>query len=289
MFRILNLGCAAALAVSFVATSSYATTMIIDGEGFESPSYSTTFATTGQLEGQASKLPNDAPFPGFATWVASTGTTSTAVVTASMASSGSQSVQIDRAANEAPGGGRWGANIVGWPSERYVCIEWDMKVLDAGGPLGTFGPFFGVEAYDDDGIGASNGRIGLLGVDATTGDVLYTATGTGFLSETGAVVSFGDWNTYRIDLDFVAHEYGVYLNDVLLVTEPFEEGAGLDELTDAPLATFAAAGDATSQGLTGTAFFDNYSVFQMSAKVPEPGSLLLVISCLGVAATRRRW
>lgn len=288
MFRNLTLGCAVALAISFVATSSSATTIIIDGEGFEAP-YSTTFAGTGQLEGQAAKLPNDAPFPGATTWVASIGTSSTAVVTDSMAASGTQSVRIDRAANEASGGGRWGANVVGWPSERYVCIEWDMKVLDAGGPSGSFGPFFGVEAYDDDGVGASNGRIGALGVDATTGDVLYTAAGTGFLTETGSTVSFGDWNTFRIDLDFDLHQYGIYLNDVLLLTEAFEEGAGLDQLTDAPLATFAAAGDSVSQGLTGTAFYDNYSVFQMSTKIPEPGSLLLVFAGLGVAATRRRW
>ncbi|MCA9240460.1 MAG: PEP-CTERM sorting domain-containing protein [Planctomycetales bacterium] len=289
MFRFQSLVCAAALALSFVATSCFATTLIIDGEGFESP-YSTTFSGTGQLEGQAAKLPNDAPFPGATTWVASIGTTSSAVVTNSMASTGTQSVRIDRAANEPPGGGRWGANVVGWPSERYVCIEWDMKVLDAGGPSGSFGPFFGVEAYDDDGVAASNGRIGVLGVDATTGDVLYTSTGTGFLTETGTTVSFGSWYTYRIDLDFLTHEYGVYVNDVLLLTEPFEEGAGLDQLTDAPLATFAAAGDSVSLGLTGTAFFDNYSVFQMSAKVPEPGSLLLVVVAgLGVAVTRRRW
>ena len=47
----------------------------------------------------------------------------------------------------------------GWPSQRYVCIDWDMRVQQT--VSAAFGPFFGVEAYDDD--AASIGLLGSLG------------------------------------------------------------------------------------------------------------------------------
>ena len=164
---------------------------------------------------------------------------------------------------------------------------WDMLV---DGPLGvpgtSFGPFFGVEAYDDDGVGNSNGLIGSLGVDATTGDVLYQAAGTGVLVESGSTVAFNEWNQFRIDIDFLLNQYTIGLNGVDLLTEGFVDGAGLDQFTDAPLATFAAAPDAISQATGGSAYFDNYRVVQ--GKIPEPTTLVLGMLALAAAQGLRR-
>ena len=87
------------------------------------------------------------------------------------------------------------------------------------GPAGVnngnqFGPFFGVEAYDDSGNAV--GLLGSLGVDATTGDVLYQAAGTGFLTETGKLINFGQWNRFQIKLDYSTHMYTTYLNGATL-------------------------------------------------------------------------
>lgn len=268
----------------FLITSSLNAQVIIDGLGFEpgSPAYN-----LGNLEGQAATLPNDPPFPGFQSWLASMGTTSTAVVQSTVVNSGSQAVQLTRAANEAPGGGRFGVPVVGWPDNaRHVCIEWNMLVEDAMGPAGSFGPFFGVESFDDAGVGSTKGRLGTLGVDATTGDVLYLEAGGGF-AETTATVNFGVWNNFRIDLDFQLHEYTTFLNGVPLqmgapgdFSEPFDEGSFLNDFSDAPLSALAAGGDSVSQGLTGVAYFDDYIVYQVDVKIPEPGTLMLVVASL---------
>lgn len=266
------------LATSALFSSSVlaAPVAIIDGEGFESPPYS-----LAALEGQVADLPNEV-FSGA--WFASIPTTSTAVVQSAVKYTGDNAVQVDKAANEPAGGGRWGVPVTAWPDNaRYVCIDWDMRVEDAGGPSGAFGPFFGVEAYDD-AFGA-NGLMGSLGVDATTGDVLYQQTGTGFLTETGTTVAFGDWNHFQIELDFDTYIYSVALNGTVLMTETFVDGINLNNFSDAPLATFAAGGDVVSQALTGTAFFDNYMVSQdsVSCIVPEPTSL--VLGLLAMTAT----
>ena len=276
----------AALAVglfSFANQASAAHVDIIDGEGFESP------YIIGALEGQAAKLPNDAPFPGSQAWLASIGTTSSAVVQSAVVHSGSQAVKLTRAANEPAGGGQFGVPVSAWPDgSRFVCIEWDMYVEDSNGPTDSFGPFFGVFSYDDDGVGASNGQTGSMGVDATTGDVLYQETGTGHLAETGASVNFGEWNHFHIDLDYLTHEYSVILNGTTLLTEPFIDGAGLDQFTDAPLVTAAAAGDAISQALTGRAYFDNYEVYQLNVKIPEPTTMVLSLLALAATSLTRR-
>jgi len=261
---------------------------IVDGEGFESPAYS-----LGVLEGQAAKLTNDAPFPGSQAWLASIGTTSSAVVQSAVVLSGSQAVRITRTANEAAGGGQFGVPVTAWPDgARFVYTEWNMYVENASGPTGAFGPFFGVFSYDDDGVGASNGQTGSLGVDATTGDVLYQETGTGNLVETGSSVSFGEWNNFILELDYLTHEYTVYLNDVELLTEPFIDGAGLDQFTDAPIVTAAAAGDSLSQALTGRAYFDGYEVYQTNVRIPEPTTLVLgliaLVSTQGILRRRAK-
>lgn len=252
---------------------------LVDGEGFEAPEYSLAI-----LEGQFAST-----FNGFgsAAWVQSpVGGTSTAVVQDSVVASGSQAVQVDRAANSDD---RWAVPITGAPAERFVCIEWDMRVEDAGSAQ-PFGPFFGMEAYDDD--ATSILRVGSLGVDASTGDVLYTLRDDGilpgFLVETGATVDFGVWNSFRMILDYQEDTYYGYVNDILVITTPFEQD-GADQFTDADMTAIAASFDPASQAAVGTAYFDNYFVFETDMnKIPEPTTMALALLTLaGIAPSRR--
>jgi hypothetical protein len=162
-----------------------------------------------------------------------------------------------------------------------------MRVTGAQGPAGTFGPFFGVEAYDDSG---TIGLLGSLGVDATTGDVLYQATGTGVLTETGSVVNFGQWNNFQIKLDYSTDQYTIYRNFGSLGTFGFVD-PGLDQFSDADISALAAAGDAASMALPGTAYFDNFLVREGGCPIPEPATLAMVgfgLAGASLAARRNR-
>ncbi len=151
---------------------------------------------------------------------------------------------------------------------------------------GAFGPFFGVEAYAETAV--APGLLGSLGVDATTGDVLYQATGTGALTETGRVVSFGQWNHFDIELDYSTDQYTVFLNFAALGTFGFVD-RGLDNFSDADISALAAAGDAASQALTGTAYYDNFLVREGPCMIPEPATAALALTALiGIVVLRRR-
>lgn len=276
-----------AICAASASWASAASFTIIDGEGFEAgaanpPSYSTTFLGTGQLEGQFAST-NE----GFGSeqWVRSpVGGTSSAVVQDSVAASGSQAVRVDRAANSDD---RWAVEVSGFPStdNPLVCIEWDMLVEEATStPNGSFGPFFGVESYDNE---VSLLRLGTLGVDAATGDVLGINRASGFF-ETGVTVNFGEWNSFRIVLDFRTDTYYGFLNNVRLFDTDFEFIGG-EQFSEADIAAIAAGGDPDSQAATGTAYFDNYLVFETDdfSKIPEPAALLLISLACGMGLARR--
>ncbi|QDV73039.1 hypothetical protein [Botrimarina mediterranea] len=253
---------------------------VIDGEGFEAPNYSTTFLGSGQLEGQFASI--DGGF-GSTQWKRSPNTgAGTAVVQDSVVASGSQAVRVDRAAGSDD---RWAVPVTGYPAERYVCIGWDMLVeptVSAG-----FGPFFGVEAYDD---ATSLIRMGMLGVDASTGEVLY-GDAVDALQPTpgGETVAFGSWNSFHIQLDFLTQTYSGYVNGALVIDTDFEF-PGAAQFTDADIAALAAAGDAISQSLTGTAYFDNYHVTESDAPcfIPEPSAMMAGLVGIAVLAVRCR-
>ena len=259
---------------------------IVNSLGFEAPAFDTTFGPggpgtgTGQLEGQTPSTFNG-------TWLRTKGPgLSTADVQNSVFKSGSQAVKVTKAPNSDD---RWGVLVGGYPAGDYICISWDMRVEQTVGPPDSFGPFFGMEAYDTD--SASIGLLGSLGVDATTGDVLYQQQTTGFLAETGAVVQFGAWNHFMVQLDYVNKQYSYFLNFALLGVEGFVDEfnvvGGLNEFTDANISALAAAGDPASQALTGIAYFDNFVVVE-GICIPEPASAAMgMLALTGLAALRR--
>ena len=266
---------------------------IVNAAGFELP-FSTVFGGTGQLEGQVNP-PGEGQVIPPGQWQRTPGGTSTARVQSAVFApgGGTQAVRLDRAANNDV---RWAVQVdhLGYPdypspfppepAQPIISIVWDMRVEQTAGAGGTFGPFFGVEAYDDSAV---IGLLGSLGVDATTGDVLYQAAFTGFLTESGSVVAFGAWNSFRIQLDYSTDQYTVFLNNAPLATVGFVDGAGLDQFSDADLSAFAGAGDPGSQALTGTAYYDNFLVRE--GVIPEPASLTVLAAAAGLLlATRRR-
>jgi hypothetical protein len=209
--------------------------------GFESP------YVAGALQGQPAGSPS---------WVTFGTGGSTATVESSIVDSGSQAVQVVKA-GAANTDRRWTVPVTGYPTQRYVLIDWDMRVSQPSN-LTAFGPYFGMEAYD---ATVSPYVLGSLGVDATTSEVLYQAQGSGALTPTGALVNFNQWYHYRLVVDFSTDTYQGYLNGALVANTGFVDGGfGLNHFTDADIAALAAAGDSVSQNLSATAWFDNYTV-----------------------------
>lgn len=292
--RPLVAGLAMVAVLSFVAGTAIADDDdIVNANGFELP-FTTVFGGTGQLEGQVNP-PGEGQILAPGQWQRTPGGTSTAVVQSAVFQSGVQAVKVDRAANNDV---RWAVQVdhLGYPdypnpfppepAQPCICINWGMRVQQTQGAQGTFGPFFGVEAYDDSGV---IGLLGSLGVDATTGDVLYQAPGTGTLTETGSVVAFGQWNNFQIKLDYSTNQYTIYRNFASLGTFGFVDGAGLDQFSDADISALGAAADAASQALTGTAYFDNFLVREGGCPVPEPATFALIgFGLAGASLVARR-
>lgn len=74
------------------------------------------------------------------------------------------------------------------------------------------------------------------------------------------MVTFGQWHHFQIRLDFLQDKYQVLVDGVQKgVSQGFVDGIS-SSFTDADIAAFAAAFDASSQSQTGTAFFDNFAI-----------------------------
>jgi hypothetical protein len=277
---------------------------LVNAAGFEPGAVPFGFST-GTLEGQFNP-PGEGQVVSPGAWLKSPNdvtNTSTAIVQAAIFApgGGSQAVEVFRASGD---DARWAVpvNALGYPdypnpfppepAQPCLCLSWDMRVSQTTGPDDTFGPFFGVEAYDDDAIVI--GLLGSLGVDATTGDVLYQAADTGAFTETGSTVSFDDWNHFQMKLDYSTKDYEIFLNYVSLGTIGFVDEnnvpGGLVRFTDGNISALAAMGDAASLALTGTAHFDNFLIREGSCPIPEPmtGTLVLLAATTHLLVYRPR-
>ena len=282
--RLIGLcGCLTVLAVAVVAPHACASPVIVDSHGFETPFFTTTAGGTGSIEGQT-----PATFNG--TWLRDKGVgSSTAIVQTAVVDSGTQAVQVTKAANEVEAS--WAVPVDGYPTSGYICIDWSMRVQGPAGDVNTkLGPFFGVRAYDDDTIPL--GLLGSLGVDATTGEVLYQAAGTGDLTPAGPTVAFGAWNDYGIELNYFTHSYRFLLNGsqiggpIGFVDNGMVVG-GLNSFNDANITAANAAAGSLAQ-LTGTAYFDNFRI-EDGPCVPEPSTIALAgIGACGIWVGCRR-
>ena len=215
--------------------------VLFDSDGFEPPRYE-----PGPLEDQDPLGP----------WQKTTTRTGVATVQTTQVESGTQAVRMTRPA--APDGDtRYGVVEPIVPEDELdtIRVSWDMNVSQNTQGI-DFGPFFGVEAYD--GFGGSLSLIGSLGVDATTGDVLYQDGTTGVFTETGFNVQLGTWNHFELVLDYASDTYTVYVNGDDKATTGFVDDP-IVGFTDAPLAALAASAQSQATA-TGTAFFDNYRI-----------------------------
>ncbi len=199
----------------------HATTLpVVDSLGFETP-FTTTFAPmggggyAGQLEGQ---VPGPVAPTAGGTWLqTSNAGTSTATIQTAVVDTGAQAVRVNHTSGSE---NRWGVPVSGWPNFgpltqtppgplRYICIDWSMNVTAS--TAGGLGPFFGIDANDDDFNPIS--RLGFAGVNSVDGEIVYdTPTG---LFTSGVFAPLGAWNDYRMVLDYATDSYGFMVNGIL--------------------------------------------------------------------------
>lgn len=227
----------------------FAQAVIYDSRGFEPSRF-----TVGGLEGQ------DA---GVSVWSRAVGPISgTGNVQSTTVAYGTQAVRLLRTTQDV----RYvtltphvGASTSVTP---IVSVDWYMNFAPAGLPGGSFGPFVGVEVIDN--IGNFPQVAASLGVDATTGQLLYQAPGSGTLNAVPSInVSSNVWHSYRLELDYVSMSYRVLLDGVQVFTNNFVDG-GIADFAYANLANIAAAEDAVSLNATGTVYYDNFRITRSS-------------------------
>ena len=236
--------------VVLLAMSSAASGAVVDSGGFENPFY-----ITGDLEGQQ----------GWQEVFSGPGSgNGTAVVQTFVKESGNQAVAATRAPNV---DNRWAISVIPFVPlpQRIIQIDWDMYVTEADSNF-SWGPFMGVEAYDDDTSTSGIGLLGSLGVDASTTDVLYQIEDTGALTETGFTVDYEQWYHFQIRLNFDTDNYAAFFDGDLVASTGFvDRGFGLDSFTDADISVLAANSDGDSQAAVATAYFDNFEVNSVNA------------------------
>lgn len=221
----------------FLPCAGKATT-VLGTDGFDSPTFQ-----PGAFEGQDGWI------------VAHSGlTTSSAVIQTQETKSG-QALQINRASNS---DAFWPKRVTSAPSGRLVSIDWDMLYEAPTPSTNGFGPFFGIQVFDDS--TGSVRQVASWGVDVAAAELLYQVGNNGNFAAVGPA-SPDVWRHYRIELDFQNDTYSTFLDGELAVTTPFvEPGGGIDRYTDVDVVAIAAGFDAISQANTGVAYLDNLIV-----------------------------
>jgi len=184
-------------------------TQLYNSEGFEPPKF-----VDGDVVGQDPaqgvwiQFSGRNVIPGIATTLTGTATVQTAVT-----NGGVQGVRVDRQNGFDV---RWAPFHPHDSIQDAVQLDWTMRV-DAAPGAQPFGPFFGVEAYNDNGVGGPVRLIGSAGVDAKTGEVLFQEVGTGNLNTTGVTVSLNAFHAFRMILDFDRQRYMIYVDNTLVL------------------------------------------------------------------------
>ena len=256
--------------------------IVYDAGGFEpQPFNGANRFNPGILPGQDTQ---------FGPWVSSPGTSPTAVVQTSVVESGSQAVRLTRPAGtngQTSGAFFHAVRKPFTPTDRYVFVDFSMRVEPTGLRATQFGPFFGIQTYDNS-AAATPAVIGLLGQDATTGEVLYAEAGTfNFLA--GPAISLGEFHQYQIVMDYQTDTYSVSVDGTLVGSQAFVDDAAteIDAFSDADLSTDRASFDPNSSAAGGTAYFDNY-IISTSNVIPEPSMALGMVGAGFGALLRRR-
>lgn len=284
---------AAATAMLSITTSHAAVVNYYDANGFES------FAN-GNLEGQISGgTPTLNPSEA---WTGNpTPSANTATVQPGVGVGGTKGVRLDHPANSGAyritpltdyiaNASTYATNPTDdpnppFPGNRYLNIDWSMKVNQSNAGANQFGPLFGVEAYIARLSNQGVKRIGGLYVDATDGSTNYP-TATAF----GPQVPVGQYVDYRMTFDWATETYDISINGVVPAAYdnlPWETPQGFDvygyslaDFADADLMVSPFSADVT---VSASADFDNYRVYW----TPEPTTLGLLGGLLAVSARRR--
>lgn len=277
----------AALSLIVSGSSHGAYVNFYDAVGFES------FAN-GNLEGQTAGNPtlnpaeSWAPNPG--------GGSNTATVQSSNGVGGSKGVHLDHPANSGAyrvtpltdyisNSNTYATNPTDFPNppypgNRFLNIDWSMKVNQSNAGTNQYGPIFGVEAYIARLSSQGVKRIGGLYVDATDGSTNY-ATATTF----GPSVTVGQYVDYKMVFDWSAQTYDISINGVVPAAYdnvPWENPQALDvygySTADFADADLMVSPFGTDVSVAASADFDAYHVYW----TPEPASLtgLAGVVCL---------
>jgi hypothetical protein len=243
--------------------------VLFDSGGFESPRYA-----AGPLENQ------DVAGP----WLKTTQRAGVAAVQSQAVAAGAQAVRLTRPA-ALDGDTRYGVVKPFAPTAAadVLRVRWDMNVTRNEQPGVRYGPFLGAEAYDT--VNGVPLLIGSLGVDATTGQILYQDGNSGALAETGASVGFGEWNHFVLEIDYAADTYTVFVNGDAKATTGFVADAAAG-FSDAPIAALAASID-TVAAATGTAHIDNYAIEAFADPTPPEVTNVYVAGSAWAPAFKR--
>jgi len=239
---------------------------LFDSGGFEPPRYA-----VGPLEGQDPAGP----------WLKTNPRPGVARVESEITRDSASAVEITRPA-AIDGDTRYGVVKPYTPAAgaNILRIAWDMDVAPNHQPGIPFGPFMGVEAYDT--VGGVPLLIGSVGVDATTGDVLYQDGNTGVLTEAGFKVALGQWNHFTLEIDYAARTYTAFVDGDAKAATGFVNDAAFG-FSDAPLAALAASADSVLTA-TGSAYFDNYRIDVFAEPTPPAVTAAYVSSSSWVGA-----